>query len=144
MMKNKRNLLHRVRVSAVIVAAMLIGLTILYSTNGVVTGQTTWKAPAKAKDVKNPVKADAASLKKGKELFAANCVVCHGPKGAGDGVMAKNLKPKPAVLSKKTLENQIDGELFWKISEGKPPMPSFKATVSEKDRWSIVNYIRTL
>ncbi|NDF14779.1 hypothetical protein EB061_05600, partial [bacterium] len=31
----------------------------------------------------------------GKELFAAQCVTCHGAGGAGDGVAAAGLNPKP-------------------------------------------------
>jgi mono/diheme cytochrome c family protein len=132
------------KISVLIAAVMLVGLAGHSFLSGVAVGQTGWAAPAKAKDTKNPVKADAASIKKGKELFAANCVLCHGAAGGGDGVMAAKLKPKPAVLHKQTLTDQTDGELFWKITEGKPPMPSFKAIIPEKDRWSVVNYLRTL
>ena len=39
---------------------------------------------------------------------------------------------------------ETDGELFWKISEGKTPMPGFGKEFSETDRWLLVNYIRTL
>jgi mono/diheme cytochrome c family protein len=141
---NERNSLNRVKLSILIVVAMLIGLTEHYSLNSVAVGQNTWTAPAKFKEMKNPVKADAASVKKGKELFEANCAMCHGKTGVGDGPMAAKLKPKPAALNKKTLEARTDGELFWKISEGPPPMPQFKATIADKDRWSIVNYIRSL
>ncbi|EQA43870.1 cytochrome C [Leptospira broomii serovar Hurstbridge str. 5399] len=34
-------------------------------------------------------------LEQGKEIFAANCASCHGEKGAGDGLAAANLNPKP-------------------------------------------------
>lgn len=37
--------------------------------------------------------ADAAQA-----IFAQRCVLCHGPKGIGNGVAAENLKPKPPNL----------------------------------------------
>jgi mono/diheme cytochrome c family protein len=36
-----------------------------------------------------------------------------------------------------------DGEIFWKISNGRGPMPAW-AQIPEKDRWGLVDYIRTL
>jgi len=36
-----------------------------------------------------------------------------------------------------------DGELFWKISEGRRPMPEFKKRLTEEQRWQLVNYVRT-
>lgn len=100
-----------------------------------------WDAPAKEKSKKNPVPADTASLKLGKELYEKKCASCHGDTGKGDGKMAGMLKEKPSDIS--DLSGQTDGELFWKITVGKEPMPSFSKALSEKDRWSIVNYLRT-
>jgi mono/diheme cytochrome c family protein len=36
-----------------------------------------------------------------------------------------------------------DGEIFWKISNGRGPMPAW-GQIPEKDRWGLVDYIRTL
>jgi mono/diheme cytochrome c family protein len=41
------------------------------------------------------------------------------------------------------VQSETDGELFWKISTGRGAMPPWKH-LPEKDRWEIVNYIRTL
>ena len=142
-MKNKNNLL---KISMLMGTAMLLGFVAPYSpSRGPGVGQTTsdWEAPAEAKELKNPVTADADSLKNGKELYKTNCVMCHGENGAGDGPMAANLNPKPAPLSKETIGSDTDGELFWKISKGKLPMFAFEKMLTEKDRWHIVNYIRT-
>ena len=40
-----------------------------------------WKAPARAARKANPVAADAASIKAGKALYAAECLDCHGGRG---------------------------------------------------------------
>ena len=34
--------------------------------------------------------------------------------------------------------------MFWKITTGKAPMPTFEKLVSEDDRWNVINYVRTL
>jgi mono/diheme cytochrome c family protein len=101
-----------------------------------------WKAPAEAKAAKNPV-AKAAGMKDGKAPYESNCAVCHGKAGRGDGPGAAALNPKPRDLSSKAIQAQADGEIFWKISEGRGAMASWKH-LPEKDRWSLVHYIRSL
>lgn len=103
-----------------------------------------WVAPAAAKDIKNPVPPDPASLKAAKTLYINNCAPCHGAKGKGDGPAAAALNPKPADHTSPALLKETDGSLFWKISEGRTPMPQYKKTFSDVQRWQLVNYIRTL
>ena len=105
-------------------------------------GAVEWKAPASAKATKNPVD-KAAGVKLGEALFRENCVICHGKAGKGDGEAAAAMKPRPKSLVDKTVQAQTDGELFWKISEGRDAMPGWKS-ISEKERWSLVSYIRVL
>src|SRR5688500_1367915 len=62
-----------------------------------------WKAPARAARKANPFPADAASLKAGKALYAAECLDCHGSRGAGDGPGARDLKSAVPDLSKPDL-----------------------------------------
>jgi mono/diheme cytochrome c family protein len=102
--------------------------------------QGEWKAPADAKAVKNPVKGVGSA----KKNIETNCVTCHGPSGKGDGPAAAALPPpKPADWTSSKLAAESDGELFWKISNGRGAMPPWKH-LPDKDRWEIVNYIRTL
>lgn len=103
-----------------------------------------WVAPARAAKKKNPVALDETSLAKGKTLYVKECLSCHGPTGKGDGPGAKDLETKPHDLSSPQLREQTDGALFWKITEGKKPMPSYAQTFSDEDRWNLVNYIRSL
>ena len=42
------------------------------------------------------------------------------------------------------MKEMTDGELFYKLSEGRMPMPGFKAKLSEEQRWQVLNYVRTL
>jgi mono/diheme cytochrome c family protein len=102
--------------------------------------QGEWKAPADAKNTKNPVK----GVGNAKKNIETNCVTCHGPGGKGDGPAAAALPPpKPADWTSAKVQSESDGELFWKISTGRGAMPPWKH-LPDKDRWEIVNYIRTL
>ena len=104
-----------------------------------------WSAPAKAEKTSNPVKGDATSLKEGKALWSKHCQSCHGKTGLGDGNKAAQLETDPGDFSTGTFQGQSDGSLFYKISEGRDDMPSFKKKVEDDEEiWNIVNYIRTL
>ncbi len=106
--------------------------------------RTAWNAPASAAAKTNPVSADTSSVAHGKTIYMNKCLACHGRAGQGDGRNASRLKVQPGDLSNPRMWQQSDGELFWKISQGKTPMPSYQKQLSEKERWMVVNYIRTL
>jgi len=106
--------------------------------------QGPWKAPKSADELKNPFKNQKSSLSDGKMLFDQNCVSCHGDEGLGNGPASLSLNPKPANLTSKDVQKQSDGAIFWKITNGRGMMVSWKFTLSEKQRWYLVNYIREL
>lgn len=104
-----------------------------------------WVAPADARAVKNPVPVTPAGLADAAKIFKENCVICHGEKGVGDGESAKTLNRKPANFTDKAMMSQeTDGALFWKMSQGRSPMPSWEDVFSETQRWELVNYLRQL
>lgn len=105
-----------------------------------------WKAPDSAKSIKNPVEASKqiVSGKKGKKVFQTNCIVCHGDLGKGDGPGGKSINPKPADLTSAKVQSQTDGEIFWKITNGRGPMIKWEPVIPEAQRWDLVNYIRSL
>jgi mono/diheme cytochrome c family protein len=104
-----------------------------------------WVAPVAARSVKNPVPTNAASLAAGSKTFNDNCAPCHGDTGTGDGPAGKFTKVKPANFTdSKLMSKETDGSLFWKMSEGRGPMPSWKDQFSETERWQLVDYIRKL
>lgn len=107
-------------------------------------GTDEWVAPARAAKKKNPIAADAVSLEKGRIVYLKECASCHGNTGKGDGSAAKDLEKKPNDLTLAKTLDQSDGALFWKITEGKKPMASYDKTLSEEDRWHVVNYTRSL
>jgi mono/diheme cytochrome c family protein len=112
-------------------------------------GSTPWTAPARAARKKNPIPADASAIAKGKALYISGCFPCHGPAGKGDGPAAATLERngapiRPGNLSDPKRWQETDGELFWKITEGNTPMPAWGQTLTDEQRWLIVDYIRTL
>jgi mono/diheme cytochrome c family protein len=103
-----------------------------------------WEAPDLAKSKKNPIAVNDASIAAGKAVYTTNCYNCHGKKGKGDGPKSGDLPISPKDFTKEQFQKQSDGSLFWKISEGRKPMPSFKKDIPEEQRWQVINYVRTL
>ena len=125
------------RNSAVVIAASAA----LVASASLVWAQGEWKADAKCvTGAKNSVKGVGAA----KKTVETNCVTCHGASGKGDGPAAAALPPpKPADWTSAKVQSESDAVLFCKISEGRGAMPPWKH-LPEKDRWEVVNYIRTL
>ena len=95
----------------------------------------------------NPVPPNSASILSGRALYLENCAACHGITGKGDGPAGRALNPGPSDLSQHAVPGiHSDGQLFDWITGGFPgsAMPAFKDQLTEKQRWDLVNFIRTL
>lgn len=104
-----------------------------------------WIVPEEAKRVQNPLKASQADLSGARKLYLDKCTECHGDSGKGDGSQARTYDPQPTNFTDAThMSTVTDGELFYKISEGHRPMPSFKKRFTEEQRWQLVLFIRWL
>lgn len=103
-----------------------------------------WEAPARAARIRNPVAAHQKSIAAGKVIYQQECLACHGNMGKGNGPAAIALERRPGDLSMPMMREHSDGALFWKITEGRRPMPSFKKLLTDDERWQVVDYIRTL
>ena len=98
-----------------------------------------WRAPAGAAARANPLASRPEAVAGGEKLFRRNCVECHGENGAG--ITKKN----SADLRLSIVQQQSDGTLFWKITNGNADrgMPSF-SRLPELQRWQLVLYLRKL
>ena len=106
------------------------------------------KRPLKLKDrseavsVINPFKPAAESVERGRAKFTTYCAVCHGNSGKGDGTVGKKYVP-PTDLTSKYVQDKTAGDIFYTITYGGlAVMPAYGDSVSEEDRWHIVNYIK--
>ncbi len=128
--------------SSIMMAAFAL---ILFTASVPRTANDPWVVPEKYKKMKNPVASDKESIAAGKALYVKHCKSCHGTKGLGDGTKAAQLKTKCGDFSTADFQGQSDGSLYYKTSEGRDDMPSFKKKIPDQDDiWSIANYLRTL
>ncbi len=132
----------QIRFVAVVAVASLSGLALAAQDSQ--TEGSAWEVPAEAKAVPNPVEASPEALAAGAELYKKHCLMCHGEAGKGDGQAAKYLKPPVPDITGAGPKGQTDGEIFFKISNGKKPMPPMNRKLSETERWQVVRHVRTL
>ncbi len=104
----------------------------------------SWTAPERAAARPNPVPPTSDAIRRGRGIFQNNCTMCHGKAGHGDGTQASTLSKKPANLSSEAVQSQSDGALFWKITEGRGDMPSTRNSMKDQDRWTVIDYLRSL
>jgi len=123
---------------------ILLGIAFFYASMVFAQHSTPWNVPKSAKEKKNLYSPDESSIARGQKSYKIECLRCHGKEGKGDGVSAMKIKKTVADLTSDYVQNQTDGELFWKISEGRSPMPLAKRTLTGDQRWDVINYIRTL
>ncbi len=103
----------------------------------------TWKAPSEATRLSPPFAKDARIISAGRALYLDRCADCHGKNGKGQGPGAADIEKPPTNFKDGKCLEQSDGELFWKISEGRRPMPSYRKKLSDEERWKLVFYLRT-
>jgi len=130
------------RQTKILFAALLVlaAVAIAYA----VSENRPWRVPEEAKQRRNPIPPSAAALAAAKSIYSDKCANCHGDTGKGDGADAKSYYPNPSNLSDPSHLNTVtDGELFYKISEGHKPMPTFKRKLSEEQRWQLVLLLRS-
>ncbi|KPZ58406.1 MULTISPECIES: cytochrome c/FTR1 family iron permease [unclassified Pseudoalteromonas] len=81
-----------------------------------------------------------------KALFAANCSMCHGLSGQGNGPLAKNLTPEPTNFTdKERATNRSLMGLYDAVTNGinDTPMVAF-TQLNEQQRWSLAFYVGSL
>lgn len=91
-----------------------------------------------------PIPVTKELVDRGQERFNIYCIVCHGPVGAGDGMIVRRGFPKPPTYHDDRLRNAPVGHFFDVISNGWGKMNGYAAQVPAGDRWAIVAYIRAL
>ncbi len=90
--------------------------------------ETTWQYLEKHKSL----------LPKGAAIYSAKCVTCHGAKGAGDGVAAAALNPRPKDFTRRAFEPEMFAEILSKGVEGSSMVPF---PMSQEDLTALTAYV---
>jgi mono/diheme cytochrome c family protein len=117
----------------------LIGLFTLLLGFQAIQAQS-WDVPEDKNQKVSPLKFTEDTKKKGEVVFQKNCISCHGTPGKNDFV--KNIIPPPGDPATEQFQKQTDGALFFKITTGRAPMPSFKDILTDEERWQVISYFR--
>jgi mono/diheme cytochrome c family protein len=123
-----------------LVALLLLGsgtLAGLWAQNADYRPDGDWQAPREAALRSNPLPATPEIVGGGRKLFLRHCAECHRADGQGSKKAADLLLP--------VVQEQSDGALFWKITNGnqRRGMP-FWGRLPEAQRWQLVHYLRAL
>lgn len=111
--------------------------------------QTIAAAPEKVdvSDVTEPWLPNEKMVKHGAAVYKTSCAMCHGEKGAGDGIAGGSLNPKPRnLIEGKWRQGGTSLALFATLQNGVPggSMQGYKDALPAKDRWALVQFIRSI
>jgi mono/diheme cytochrome c family protein len=105
------------------------------------------QVPEEYLEATNTVGYTVKAIEAGGPLYVDHCQRCHGETGLGNGDLAPDLSPTPALLAY-LVQQPIAGDqyLLWSISEGGKQfgtaMPAFKSELSQEQIWQIIAYLR--
>jgi len=92
----------------------------------------------------NPQADDSKMVARGLERYRFYCVQCHGPMLDGNGTVGQSFAPLPANLKSSQVQEQSDGEIFYKIRFGFNRHPPLYSTLTKDETWAIVRYVRSM
>jgi len=133
----------RLKTRKILFAFMLVLICFL-AVYAILENNKPWVVPEEFKTMKNPLPATDANLQAAKTIYLDQCANCHGEHGKGDGPEAHMHSPAPSDFTDTRHINTVpDGALFYQITQGRRPMPSFKRKLNEDQRWQLVLFVRT-
>jgi mono/diheme cytochrome c family protein len=148
------------RIALTIVLALICGFVLVESglipanADATPSWMETWMASTSldatlgrvAPKERNPVSLTDQNLLDGVHLFAQNCAVCHGS-AKGDksaSPIAKGLYQKPPQFATDGVEDDPEGDSFWKIKHGirLTGMPSFGDSLKDREIWTLALFLK--
>jgi mono/diheme cytochrome c family protein len=100
--------------------------------------------PFEEQGLKNPLESSKAAITAGAQAYQYFCIQCHGPRADGFGTVGQSFAPLPTNLRSDYVQQQPDGQLFFRIGQGYKRHPPLAYTVSVPDRWALIAYIRSI
>lgn len=94
----------------------------------------------------NPLQpGDTAGLAHGRVMFERHCAVCHGPQGLGNGpILGPGRFPMAPSLVTPAVQGYSDGYVYAVVRMGRGLMPAYGPRMTERERWQVVSYVRSL
>jgi mono/diheme cytochrome c family protein len=91
-----------------------------------------------------PVALTDQNLQSGIKLYAQNCAVCHGVASGDPTNIAKGFYQRAPQLGKHGVEDDPEGETYWKITHGIrfTAMPAFSKTLNDQQRWELTLFLK--
>lgn len=96
----------------------------------------------------------AALVTEGRAVYRSACASCHGTSGDGLGPAARHMNPAPRDFTSGVFKFRstpsgalpTDRDLYRTVSQGVPGtwMPAWQKLLSERERWAVVEYLKTL
>jgi len=121
------------------------GLAIVVGEGAVARAQYEgWTILADAAELKNPLPATPDVLRQGEKVFVSRCRPCHGRDGTGFGPRSSPDHPAADLTAAARAGLNPDGVLFYKVWNGRRPMPAFKTELTREDVWAVVEYVKSL
>lgn len=128
--KNLKTYIMKINGNIILIAVLVLSAQQLVSQD--------WLVPADQSAVTNPSKYNLENIQSGKELYIRNCQSCHGDPGQNNPLA---LVPVPLDMASEKMHLNSEGDMFYKISTGRGVMPPFESSLSENDRWKLINFI---
>lgn len=91
-----------------------------------------------------PIPLNDGNLLAGVKLYAMNCAVCHGTSDGMPSHIAIGLYQHAPQLARHGVEDDPEGETYWKIKHGirLTGMPSYTNTLSEEQIWQLALFLK--
>lgn len=96
----------------------------------------------------SPTGFGAHGIVRGQAAYLQHCGRCHGTDGRGEGPDAAQLPQWPPNLNGALLWKRLDGELFWRVREGRhnragvQTMPGVGSALSDVQIWEVLDYLQ--
>jgi len=108
-----------------------------------VNGGVWVEREANPMELVNPVPDNSRMVALGLERYSFYCIQCHGPKLDGNGTVGQSFAPLPDNLKSAQVQDQSDGEIFYKIRFGFNRHPPLYSTMTDYETWAVVRYLRS-
>jgi hypothetical protein len=96
------------------------------------------------RELTNPFEYSEKNLHRGREVYKAFCMSCHGEQGDGKGHMVTSgvyNYPVRTIVSEE-MKDRPDGEIYHSITLGFGVMGAHGFMIRPEDRWKSILYIR--